>query len=330
MRAACFYWYTNPMRLGWFLFVFVFFVNLHGKSFNIPLDSAGLYEVEIEADPYYSAVDLVFAITQAPIPHLDPNQEMGVYSYLFQNLGNPRFGVLEVSVNPLPLTGSLIQLQAPSVYRGAQVSSGLNLIGALTKGFPEPWAFSYFLGNVVDLKEQVGDSLVFRGRGFGGALLSIGNYHILENRFIQDYWGEGELKLKGSSVTTRRKMSWSFRIGGKVHGHQDIYNSLYFAIKRDRVDFKDPLTWNWKEILIRNSEIEARADIRIPRQIKVWKYITQMEGLVGKKWPSKSGDWAFSLSTGLQLQFQNAYRGALAEGLPSSRWAILVRPNIVF
>jgi len=52
--------------------------------------------------------------------------------------------------------------------------------------------------------------------------------------------------------------------------------------------------------------------------------------LVGKKWPSKSGDWAFSLSTGLQLQFQNAYRGALAEGLPSSRWAILVRPNIVF
>jgi hypothetical protein len=125
-------------------------------------------------------------------------------------------------------------------------------------------------------------------------------------------------------------MSWSFRIGGKVHSHTDIYNVMYFSVKRDRVDLREPLTWNLKNLILRNSDIEFRADTRIPREWQAWRYLSKFMVLAGKKWPSKSGEYAFSLSAGVELQLDNGYRGQLAETLPRRQWGLMLRPNVVF
>jgi len=299
------------------------------KSFTYDLDSNGANQLELDLDPYYSDVDFIFAINQDSVPRLNQEEEMGVYSYLFFNMAKPQFGLLEASINPLPYSGTLLNKNAPSVFDKGQISPGLNAFTALTAGFPEPWAISYFLGNMVDLIDADSANVV-RGKGFGGALLSLGNYHILNSQMIPDYWGEAELKLKGSTISRSKKMSWSFRIGTKIHSHTDIYNVLYFSVKRDRVDLKEPLTWNWKNLLLRNSDFELRSDVRFPRGWKLWTYLTEITALAGKKWPSQSGNWAFSLTTGLQVQLQNGYRGVLASQLPQSQWSILIRPNIEF
>jgi hypothetical protein len=312
------------------LFLFALVLEAHPKAFTFPMDTSGNQEIEIEADAYYSAVDYIFSITQAPIPQLDPSQESGVYSYLFTNMLLPRYALIELSVNPLPLAGTMLKEKAPNRYEKANIgSSGLNMVTALTTGFPEPWAMSYFIGNVVDLVAADSAHKV-TGKGYGGALLSLGNYHILDNHLIPDYWAEGELKLKGSAIQPDRRMSWSFRIGGKIHTHPDIFNILYFSVKRDRVDLKEPLSWNLLNLVVRNSEIEARADIRIPRSFEVWNYFTRFFLLAGKKWPSASGNWAFSLSAGTQLQLENGYRGQLAARIPGQQWSFILRPNIVF
>lgn len=301
------------------------------KAFTWALDSAGEKEFEIELDPYYSAADYIFSITDEPIPKLDPTQESGTYSYLFFNMGHPRFGLFEISVNPLPLIGTTFAEKNPDAYRKADIQGNnqLNAISLLTTGFPEPWAMSYFLGNVVDLV-SADSSKKGIGKGYGGAVLSLGNYHIVNNSFVKDYWAEGEIKLKGSANMPDRKMSWSFRIGGKIHAHPDIYNVMYFSVKRDRVDLREPLSWDLKNLFLRNSEVEVRADTRIPREWEAWKYLSKVAILAGKKWPSQSGTYAFSLSAGVQLQLNHGYRGELAKALPDRMWGIMLRPNIVF
>ena len=304
---------------------------LWAKTFPFQLDSAGNKQVEVELDAYYSSTDYIFSISNEAIPQVDPTQETGVYSYLFFNMLNPQYALFEVSVNPLPLLGTVFHENAPHAYRKADIGSDqVNAITALTAGFPEPWAFSFFLGNVVDFVNAGDTTKTVNGKGYGGALLSVGNYHILSNTLIKDYWAEGELKLKGSTISPAHRMSWSFRIGGKVHSHEDIYDILYFSVKRDRVDLKEPLDFNLLNLILRNSEIEARTDIRIPRDVKVWNYFTKLYLLGGKKWPSKSGTWAFSLSLGCELTLQPAYRGALAANMADHDWALIVRPNIVF
>jgi len=318
---------------SWFLVVFALLLGngslCFAKAFTHDLDSNGATQVELDVDPYYTALDYIFSLSHDSVPHLSQEEEMGVYSYLFFNMGKPRFGLLEVSINPLPCGGVLLKDHARSTFDKGQVTSALNAFTALTAGFPEPWAISYFLGNIVDLVDADSSHIV-RGKGFGGGLISLGNYHILNNQMIPDYWSEAELKLKGSTISRDRKMSWSFRIGTKIHSHSDIYNVLYFSVKRDRVDLKEPLSWNLKNLILRNSEIEIRSDIRVPSNWELWKYLTEITALAGKKWPAKNGEWAFSLSSGLQVQFSNGYRGELASQIPASLWNILIRPNIEF
>jgi hypothetical protein len=42
---------------------------------------------------------------------------------------------------------------------------------------------------------------------------------------------------------TDKKLSWSFRIGAKLHGNPDITDIIYLSFRRSRVDYKsgDPL-----------------------------------------------------------------------------------------
>lgn len=335
---AFLFWYNthmlgrySPFAMRLILILGFLCLPAWSKTIGIDIDTTGQRVLEFELDPYYTSVDYIFSVNHEPIPKLDPTQEIGTYSYLFFNMLNPQFVLVEVSVNPLPLAGTTLAERNPQAYHKADIQGNphANAISMVTTGFPEPWAMSYFLGNVVELVSS-DSSRKNIGKGYGGAVVSFGNYHIVNNQFIADKWAEGEIKLKGQESSRKRKMSWSFRIGGKLHAHSDIYNVMYFSIKRDRVDLKDPLTWNLKNLILRNSEVEVRADTRIPRKWEAWEYLSKVTVLAGKKWPTHSGDYAFSLSAGLELQLANGYKGDIADQLPSRMWSIILRPNFVF
>ncbi len=301
---------------------------LWAKAFTFA-SASGRHELEFELDPYYSAIDYIGSLDEEPIPALVPGQEQGLYEALLARSLSPRYFVLEASFNPLPFSGAMLQTHQGRAYSKLDYGNG-NLIHSLTAGFPEPWALSCFWGNVVNfVTADSAHSLT--GKGYSGLLLSLGNYHLLRGHFIEEPWAEGEIKLKGSELGRDRRLSWSFRAGGRVHGHRDIRNTFYLSLKRDRADFR--LSENlgfWKALVLRNSEVEARIDLTWPRQPRLWEELASVMLLGGKKWPSASGDWAFALGFGVLYQTDRAYKGELGPWARESEWSLLLRPNIVF
>lgn len=330
------WWQNGAMRLklvthllGAIVGILLATQSVIGKTYTWELPD-GRNEFELELDAYYSAVDFIGSLTKDSIPNLQPGVEGGLYRTVAMGALNPRFFIVELSFNPLPFGGAIMRSEAPGAYDRFRMGRG-NAIQSLTAGFPEPWAASFFLGNVVNFVS--GDSSQkITGKGYSGILASVGNYHLLSGHFVKDYWAEGELKLKGSDVQDIRRLSWSFRIGGRIHDNPDILNTLYLSLKRDRVDYGNSEydSQGLRSLLFRNSEAEVRVDWVVPKDPRIWNYFASATGLVGKKWPSADRRWALSLGLGLRYQADAGYRGVLRDWAKEQTLSFLIRPNLVF
>jgi hypothetical protein len=266
-----------------------------------------------EAGAYYTSAGLYLPLTRGPVPHVGEHGEVDMYWALLPRSPIPRFLVLEASVNPLPCFGLLVRDRDRSFYDRTQLDKNTNLLRAVTAGFEEPWAASLFVGNVVNF--DVRDRGDVQGKGYFGIVLSAGNWHIKDNVAIDDPWLESELKLKGDRRSPVKKLSWSFRVGVKLHSNPDVVDTAYLGIRRSRVDYVDA-PW-----YVANSGIEYRFDAALDGTPLRHFF------LVDKKWPFKTV--APSIALGVLLDKGKAYVGKLAVDTPE-RVQILVRPNIEF
>jgi hypothetical protein len=263
---------------------------------------------------YYTSAGLYLPLTSSPTRKAGERSEAQIYWSLLSGALVPRFLVLEASVNPMPCLG-LAAHEWSWGYRRAQVTSDLNLVRALTAGFDEPFAISLFLGNVADFDLR-GRSDV-RGRGYLGLVASGGVGHIKDNVLVNDRWMEAELKLKGDRTSEEMKLSWSFRVGVKLHDNAHITDTAYLGLRRSRVDYREG------PMLVANSGVEYRFDLSLDGK-PVRHFF-----LVDKKWPLGKGRLALGIGVGLLWESGAAYRGPLA-ARPGARLQALLRPNIVF
>jgi hypothetical protein len=271
--------------------------------------------VEHELDPYYSNIGAYIPLTDAAIREVDMNNEDSIYSVLTADMLTPRFLVLEISVNPLPVLGTLLREQQEDFYQQAEVTPDLNLIEALTEGFEEPYALSLFLGNVIRFKlpnEQQPDAV---NKGYSGLLISVGNYHIKRNELIDDNWYEVEWKLKGDRQLEPIYHSWSFRVGAKIHDNNDIADVGYIGVRREL--FNSELR---EYRFLQNTGIDFRMDFATDNSDLV-----QAQLYVEKRWPRDSG--IFTLGLGLN-RTDSKYRGSLAD--ESSETRLILRPGFIF
>jgi hypothetical protein len=267
----------------------------------------------LDLGAYYTSAGLYVPLSSDPIPNVGEKSELELYWALLPRSFIPRFLVLEASVNPMPCLGLVARGQAPGLYERSGVSPGVNLVRAVTAGFEEPWAMSLFLGNVVDFDVPGrGDT---DGKGYLGAVLSAGNWHIKDNVLVDDNWLEAEVKLKGDRRSPVKKLSWSFRVGTKLHGNPDVVNAVYVGLRRSRVDY------GGGPFLVANSGIEWRLDLGFDGSVQ------HQILLVDKKWPMRT--IAFSLAAGLLWDRGTQYRGALATPPPRAL-QFLLRPNVEF
>ena len=276
------------------------------------------FELEYELDAYYSNIGLYMALTRSPIPHLGTQEESNIYRYLLSRALVPRFLVIEASVNPLPYLGVYIKKNDRSFYDNAQVSDNFNLVTAVTAGFEEPHAISLFAGNVVDF--DVPNRTDVTGKGYTGYLVSAGNYHIKDNEFVKDNWREFEWKIKGDRKSPNRKLSWSFRIGLKLHEHPEITDIVYLSLRRSRVDFNAVTS-----TFYHNSGFEYTFDMKRRTFDGIRHYFT-----VDKKWPLKSKKIALALAVGFVWESAKKYTGALGADRTGNTLEFIVRPNIEF
>lgn len=276
------------------------------------------FKVEFEPDAYYTSLGLYLALTKSPIPHVGNQSEKDLYLTLLSRAYAPRFLVIEGSVNPLPYLGAYIKDRHEDFYDDARVTGSFNWIKAVTAGFEEPYAYSVFLGNVVDFSLPADPQS--KGLGYSGLLYSAGTYHIKSNELIRDDWWEVEWKVKGDRRTQDRKMSWSFRVGAKVHENPGITDIYYLSFRRSRLDFKIE-----KSSVFNNSGFEYTVDMERGSFTPIRHYF-----FVEKKWPLAGKKMAFALATGFVWESSDKYTGALAANRPSSSTQIILRPNIEF
>ncbi len=276
-------------------------------------EGAELATFLLELGAYYTSAGVYLPLSRDPVPHVGEHGEVDMYWALLPRSIRPRFVVLEVSVNPMPCLGLLARDRARSSYDRSQLDRNTNLVRAVTAGFDEPWAASLFVGNVVDF--DVRDSRDVHGKGYFGTVFSAGTTHIKDNVAIDDPWLEGELKLKGDRRSPVKKLSWSFRVGVKLHSSADVVDTAYLGIRRSRVDYEGG------PLLLANSGMEYRFDAALDGTPLRHYFI------VDKKWPLRKV--APSIALGVLWDRGRSYRGALAVDTPE-RVQILIRPNIEF
>jgi len=276
------------------------------------------FEFLFEPDAYYTDLELIFALTKAPIPQVGEKSESEIYKTLLSSASLlPRYLVLEGSVNPMPYLGVYLKKNDREFYDNAQISGSFNWVKALTAGFEEPFAVSLLAGNVVSF--DVSDSADVKGNGYSGYLFSMGKYHIKDNALISDRWEEVEWKIKGDRKSADKSLSWSFRVGAKLHGNPDITDILYLSFRRSRLDYKTV-----DSSLVNNSGFEYTVDLdrRTLHSIRHYFY-------VDKKWPFESKKFAITLSLGFVWESSNKYTGVLATS-EGNNFQFLLRPNIEF
>jgi len=149
-------------------------------------------------------------------------------------------------------------------------------------------------------------------------LASYGHWHIRKNRLVDDRWGEFEWKLKGDQVLTDRKLSWSFRIGFKVHDHPLITDEFYVAVKRERIQALGDI-YSW----IQNGGVEFK--YRMDRE--TGEAIGQ-QLIIDKKIPIKKKGWVVSLGIGFVRDTPLKYKGNLL--IDKTETAFVLRPSITF
>ena len=283
--------------------------------FTRDYDNAG---VDIELDPYYSSIDFYTGLAKDSVPFLGEESERGIYQYLFKRAFLPRCLLLEGSCYPLPYLGTYIKRNQLEQYNRSQLTETMNAIEIITTGFEEPYAYSLFLGNVVNFKPK-GIKRDVKGKAYMGYLVSFGDYHIKTNELIPDRWFEIEWKVKGDRITEKRLMNWSYRLGTKQHGNSEIKDVLYFSIFRDRVDFKEDA-----KSIFNNANLEYRMDIDYETFSAVKHYF-----LIGKSYPLKGKKLALQMQIGFTWEKKDIYTGELAR-LRENTFSLMLRPNIKF
>lgn len=299
--------------------ILLFTAPILAKDWTVFLDSSKTLTLDFRLDPYYSAAGVSFPLSTDEVVVLDVDEEEGVIEYLLKHFHEPKSGLFELSLNPLPIGGSYMRSHARSWYDQAEVIDGLNLVEAVTIGFPDPGAVSFFFGNRVYIGDY--NTGEIKGIGYGGALLNIGTHHVLKNVMYEDLWAEGELKIKASALADTKEFSSSFRIGAKMHSNELINHSLFLSLKWDQTD-KTYEGWS----LTRNANIEFRFDANA-YNFQFTRYLA----LYGKKVPLSEGKYVLSLAVGLLRLEPEGYRGYLARRLEDDTGvSVLIQPNISF
>ena len=297
------------------------------KSWYSTLDSAGHWESELYVDPYYSALSVSTSLGEEPIPRYVLPEEGSVYKTLFLESWRLGYALGEISVNPMPLLGVAAKSYWHSGYEAAEVTDGFNVIEALTTGFPDPGALSFFIGSLASFTDSTKTEKT--GAGYSGLLINVGNYNIRANELIEDYWLETEFKLKGSNISKKKELSWSFALGYKEHFNSDIIDELKLSIKRERTD-RDYTGWS----LFKNSELEYLVILNKDKTFRFWEHWDKTAIryflLYGKRFPLGSeGQYVLSIGLGVAREIESGYRGSLALD-KDKEWTFLIRPNLLF
>lgn len=273
-------------------------------------------EFDYEVDAYYSNVSLFFDLdSDQDIFNATQMSEGDIYKRLFLNSLSPNIFLIEASIHPMVIGGLYFRQNHEAMYDRTKLEE-FNWVKAITAGFEEPYALSFFIGRMMVFKREHSD-YIGKNRAYTGLLVSVGDYTIKENLAHWDRWANFEIKLKGTREKDIQDLDWSFRIGSKIHENKNFVNNIYFGARRSSIDYSERIL-----SFLYNSAFSSMIAFSADRL-----ELTEAEVMVEKKYPLA---WAKKVSFGLGVGYlynsSAKYRGELfEEGIDNHQ--ILIRPN---
>lgn len=296
-------------------FLTVFFLNA-------TLLAQELVEFDYELDAYYTNVSAFIDLDKDnEITNATKQSEMEIYSNLMANTLKPNIFLMEASAYPMSIFGLYFRTNNEDLYTKARLQD-FSLVKALTAGFEEPYAFSFFVGRMVVFKnaESFENERVGKNRAYIGYLVSVGDRTIVNNLLYYNRWVNFEYKLKGTREQANRDLDWSFRVGYKANANEDFVDTVYVGARRSSTDYKKS-PW----LLQYNSAF----NVMLESSAKGF-YLTSAEMTVEKKFPIS---WSQKVSAGIEVGYlytsNEKYSGVLREDGVDNHQLIL-RPNLKF
>jgi len=289
---------------------------------NAILNAEELVEYDYELDAYYSNISAFIDLDKEhEIENASQKSEVEIYSNLMINTLKPNIFLVEAAIHPMSIFGLYFRKNNEELYSDAKLQD-FSLVKALTAGFEEPYAFSFFVGRMIVFKnaESFDDERVGKNRAYIGYLVSVGDQTIKNNLAYYNKWINLEYKLKGTREQEKRDLDWSFRVGYKANTNEGFVDTIYVGARRSSTDYKKS---SW--LLLYNSAFNVMLESSAQG---FW--LTSAEMTIEKKFPiSWSSKAVLGIEIGYLYTSTEKYRGDLREGGVDNHQLIL-RPNLKF
>jgi len=139
---------------------------------------------------------------------------------------------------------------------------------------------------------------------------------------LNDRWLEFEWKIKGDRDFSDEKISWSFRLGSRLHEHPGIADTVYVGIRRSNLDFGATTGLSWKK----NSSVNLTTEFTANGLTFLRQEVT-----FGKRFPLAKKKMAISVDIGgIWQKEEKIYTGTLASRQEEDNFTVILRPNILF
>lgn len=196
-------------------------------------------------------------------PIFHPQAESSIYRWLIARIVKPRYLVFQFTAYPLAIVSSQLETFHPKEFNRFEFM-GMNLLRAIGSGPEEPYALSLLLGNLAFLGYQSRIKIKQSGSALAGFLITTGHWHIYDNIRINDRWWQIELILTGVlKETNKRKLTWNFRMGTKLHKNNLVTDVVVISLHRNHIQ------WHYQGFsLLRNSLFQYEAHFPVGRE---WK-----------------------------------------------------------
>ncbi len=223
------------------------------------------------------------------------NDELELYKLMVKNAFVPGYFSTEFSVYPVLVTSAYIRADHPNTYESMSFAGGeLNVFESLSAEFTDPFAFSFFLGEIMDFRKQIFGKAPESGFGLMGYVLTIGPYSSFNNLIHKDYWFEIKWKIKGLKTFDKKERTWNLVMGYTFHENDEFLNTFNFEIYRS-------LKSRHKRIrFLENTEYHFEAKLSPEIQFSNLLSKQQFGFSVGIFYPLKK--WFAKLSTGMKRQ----------------------------
>lgn len=273
-------------------------------------------EFDYELDAYYSDVSMFIDLdSEHNLTDATNYTELQLYTNLVKKTFQPNIFLIEASIHPVSIGGLYFRQNHENMYKRSKIDD-FNLVKALTAGFEEPYAISFFLGRMMVFQNSKSDH-IGKNRAYMGYLVTIGDNTIKDNLVHWDRWVNFEFKLKGTRERHNTDLDWSFRVGSRIHENNNFVNNIYIGARRSSIDYN-------KKILsfFYNSDFNTMVACSADRF-----NLTEARISIGKKYPMT---WPTKMSFGLEIGYLyisgEKYRGELKEeGIDNHQF--IFRPN---